>query len=54
MTTEPDAVSTLRYHWADNTETKLADAVAQWSSSGNPVLISMIKTHWKTGAISTL
>ena len=35
--------------------TKLADASTQWCPSGNPVLICIIGTHWKTtGATSTL
>ena len=55
MTSKPDALSTLGYHWTDGTGTTLADAIAQWYSSGNPVLICMIGTHWKTaGATSTL
>ena len=55
MTSKPDAPSTLGYHWTDCTGTTLADAIAQWSSSGNPVLICITGTHWKTtGATSTL
>ena len=55
MTSKLDAVSTLGYHWRDYTGTTLADGIAQWSSSGNPVLICIIGTHWKTtGATSTL
>ena len=38
LTSKPDAVSTLRYHWTDYTGITLADAIAQWSSSGNPEL----------------
>ena len=48
ITSTPDAVSTLGYHWTDYTGTTLADAITQWSSSGNPVLICIIGTHWKT------
>ena len=41
-------------HW-DATGTTLADASTQWCSSGDPVLICIIGTHWKTtGATSTL
>ena len=55
MTTKPEALSTLGYHLTDCTGTTLADAIAQWSYSGNPVLICIIGTHWKTtGATSTL
>ena len=68
MTSKPDAVSTLGYHWTDHTGrpleprvhwdatgTTLADASTQWCSSGDPVLICIIGTHWKTtGATSTL
>ena len=68
MTSKPDSVSTLGYHWTDRTGrplepqvhwdatgTTLADASTQWCSSGNPVLICIIGTHWKTtGATSTL
>ena len=68
MTSKPDYVSTLGYHWADRTGrplepqvhwdatgTTLADASTQWCSSGDPVLICMIGTHWKTtGFTSTL
>ena len=61
MTSKPDAVSTLGYHWTDHTGrpletqvhwdatgTTLADTSTQWCSSGNPVLICIIGTHWKT------
>ena len=61
MTSKPDSVSTLGYHWADHTRrplepqvhwdatgTTLADASTQWCSSGDPVLICIIGTHWKT------
>ena len=61
MTSKPDFVSTLGYHWADHagrplepqahwdaTGTTLADARTQWCSSGDPVLICIIGTHWKT------
>ena len=68
MTSKPDSVSALGYHWTDHTGrplepqvhwdatgTTLADASTQWCSSGDPVLICIIGTHWKTtGAISTL
>ena len=49
MTSKPDSVSTLGYHWTDYTWTTLADAITQWSPSGNPVLISIIEltvNHW--------
>ena len=61
MTSKPDAVSTLGYHWIDHTGrplepqvhcdatgTTLADASTQWCSSGNPVLICIIglEDHW--------
>ena len=61
MTSKPDSVSTLGYHWTyhtgrplepqvhwDSTGTTLADASTQWCSSGDPVLICIIGTHWKT------
>ena len=68
MTSKPDSVSKLGYHWTnhtgrplelqvhwDATGTTLADASTQWCSSGDPVLICIIGTHWKTtGATSTL
>ena len=68
MTSKPDSVSTLGYHWTDHTGrrlepqvhwdatgTTLADASTQWCSSGDPVLICIIGTHWKTtGATGTL
>ena len=68
MTSKPDSVSTLGYHWTDHTgrplepqvhwdatRTTLADAGTQWCSSGDPVSICIIGTHWKTtGATSTL
>ena len=68
MTSKPDSVGTLGCHWADHTGrplepqvhwnatgTTLADASAQWCSSGDPVLICIIGTHWKTTrATSTL
>ena len=68
MTSKPDSVSYLGYHWTDRTGrplepqvhwdatgTTLADASTQWRSSGDPVLICIIGTHWKTtGATSTL
>ena len=59
MTSKQDSVSTLRYHWTDHTGrplepqvhwdatgTTLADASTQWCSSGNPVLICIVGTHW--------
>ena len=61
MTSKPDSVSTLVYHWTDHTGRPLepqvhwnaigttpADASTQWCSSGDPVLICIIGTHWKT------
>ena len=68
MPSKPDSVSTLGYHWTDHTGrplepqvhwdatgTTLADASTQWCSSGDPVLMCIIGTHWKTtGATSTL
>ena len=61
MTSKPDSVSTLGYHWTDHTgrplepqvhwdatETTLADASLQWCPSGDPVLICIIGTHWNT------
>ena len=61
MTSKPDSVSTLGYHWTDHTGISLepqvhwdatgatlADASTQWCSSGDPVLICIIGTHWKT------
>ena len=68
MTSKPDSVSTLGYHWTDRTGrplepqvhwdatgTTLADASTQWCSSGDPVLICITETHWKTtGTTSTL
>ena len=68
MTSKPDSVSTLGYHWTDHTGrprelqvhwdatgTTLADASTQWCSSGDPVLIYIIGKHRKTtGATSTL
>ena len=61
MTSKPDSVCTLRYHWADHTGrplepqvhwdatgTTLADASTHWCPSGDPVLICIIGTHWKT------
>ena len=61
MTSKPDSVSTLGYHWTDHTGrplepqvhwdatgTTLDDASTQWCSSGDPVLICIIGTHWKT------
>ena len=61
MTSKPDYVNTLGYHWTDRTGrplgpqvhwdatgTTLADACTQWCPSGDPVLICIIGTHWKT------
>ena len=61
MTSKPDFVSTLGYHWTDHTGrplepqvhwdatgTTLADVSTQWCHSGNPVLICIIGTRWKT------
>ena len=66
MTSKPDSVSTLGYHWTDHTGrpldtqvhwgatgTTLADASTQLCSRGDPVLICIIGTHWKTNG-STL
>ena len=57
MTSKPDSVSTLGYHtrrplepqvhW-DATGTTLSDVSTRWCSSGNPVLICIIGTHWNT------
>ena len=61
MTSKSDSVSTLgchctdytgrplepQVHW-DATGTTLADASAQWCPSGDPVLICIIGTHWKS------
>ena len=68
MTSKPDSVSTLGYHWTDHTGrplepqvhwdatgTTLADTSTQWCSSGYPVLICIIGTHWRTtGATSII
>ena len=55
MTSKPEALSTLGYHWPGCTGTTLADAIAQWTSSSNPVLICIIVSHRKsTGATGTL
>ena len=61
MTSKPDSVSTLGYHWTDHTGrplepqvhwdatgTTLADASTQWCPSGDPALVCIIGTHWKT------
>ena len=61
MTSKPDSVSTLGYHWTDHTGkpvgpqvhwdatgTTLPDASFQWYPSGDPVLICIIGTHWNT------
>ena len=44
--------NTLEDHWShkytDATGTTLADASTQWCPSGDPVLICIIGTHWKT------
>ena len=47
MTSKPDALSTLGYHWKDYIGTTLADSIALLSSSGNPVSICINGTHWK-------
>ena len=50
VTSKQDSASTLGSHWTDYT-----DAITQWCPSGNPVLMCIIGTHWKTtGATSTL
>ena len=56
MTSEPDAVSTLGYHWTDYTGTTLDDAITKWPPSGNPkLLMYIIGTHWNiTGDTGTL
>ena len=61
MNSKPDSVSTLGYHWTNHTGrplepqvhwdaigTTLADASTQRCPSGDPVLICIIGTHWKT------
>ena len=61
MTSKPESVSTLGYHWTDHTGTPLEsqvhwdatgitldDANTQWCPSGDPVLIFIIGTHWNT------
>ena len=48
MISKPDALITLGYHWTHYTGTTLADVIALWFSRGNPALISIIGTHWKT------
>ena len=61
MTSKPDSVSTVGYHWTyhtgiplepqvhwDATGTTLAYASTQWCPSGDPVLICIIGTHRKT------
>ena len=61
MTSKPDSVSTLGYHWTDHTGrplepqvhwdatgNTLTDASTQRCSSGDPVLICIIGTHGKT------
>ena len=47
MTSKPDYVSTLGYHWTDCTGTSTADVITPWCPSGNIVLICIIGTHWK-------
>ena len=55
MTSKPDSDSTLGYHWTDYTGTTLADVITKFYPNGNPVLIGIIRTHYKTtGTISTL
>ena len=61
MTSKPDSVSTLGYHWTDHTRkplepqvhwdttgTTLADASTECFPIGDPVLICIIGTHWMT------
>ena len=61
ITSKPNYVSTLGYHWTDHTGrplelqvhwdatgTTLADASTQWCPSCDPVLICIIGTYWKT------
>ena len=45
MTSKPDSLSSLAYHWTDYTGTTLADALTQWSSSGNPEIIICVIEH---------
>ena len=45
MTSKPDAFIGLGYNWTDCAGTVLADAIAQWFSSGNAVFICIIETH---------
>ena len=55
LTSKPDALSTLGYHWTDLTGAIMADAISQWSSSRNPQVICISGTYWKTtGVTSTL
>ena len=58
MTSKPDSVSTLRYHWTDHTGpleqqvhwdatgTTLADASTQWRSSVNLHNWNTLEDHW--------
>ena len=53
MTSKPDSVSTLGYHWTHYTGTTLTDAINQWSSCGNPEISLCIigrplepQVHW--------
>ena len=61
MTSKTDSLSTLECHWTDHTGrplepqvhwdatgTTLADVSTQWCPSGDPVLVCVIGTHWKT------
>ena len=48
MISKPDSVSTLGYHLAEYIVATLADAIIQWCPSGNPVLMCINGTHWKT------
>ena len=61
MTSKPDSVSTLGYHWTDHTGrplepqvhwhatgTTLTDAITQWCSGVDPVIIFIIGTHWNS------
>ena len=45
----------IPYHWTNYNGTTLADAITQWSSSGNPEPICIIWTHCTTtGTTSTV
>ena len=47
LTAKPDALSTLEYHWTDYIGTTMADAIAQWSSSGNSS-VNLHNWNWNT------